>query len=88
MILSNDLVGAVTVPPSRIQPGDTIASVNRLVGQPFTVHSVGPIEILRWGEPVQVWFITGYTGHRGNRPPNVKTVCVPGQHWYLLRRTK
>ncbi len=79
------LAGAVSVPPSRLQPGDTIASTTTY--RSLVVEQVEPIEISYFGRPVAVWWIKGSDDAPQPRARHsVILVCVPRKQWYLLRR--
>lgn len=75
--------GAKTISPGFMQPGDVVARVDDagLNPQSFTVEQVQAILIPYHRQMVEVWWIKGY-----GQGKTIKTVCVPRQHWYLIKR--
>ena len=79
-VTNDHLVGAITVPPSRLRQGDMVADMDR--SRSFTIEGLPePITIFYHGRKEPVWLIKGRTFGA-----TVRIVCTPRQHWYLLRR--
>lgn len=79
-VTNDQLIGAVSVPPSRLQPGDTVADIGRTTM--IRIDHIEPIKINYRDYSVPVWLIKGHSDFLRE----FRTVCVPRQNWYLLRR--
>jgi hypothetical protein len=85
MLTLDNYIGSRTVPPSRLEPGDVVADLH---GQyALMIDEVEPIEINYRSGRVPVWWIRGHKTDPSRHYSTVITVCIPRQHWYLLKRS-
>jgi hypothetical protein len=84
--------GQRMIVPSKIQPGDVISATSEqgFHDLKLMVDSIEPTTIRYGSSMVPVWWIKGTgmgTGMtEGWIGGSVRTVCIPGQQWYLHSR--
>jgi hypothetical protein len=86
MSFNDRLIGAFTVQPNRLAPGDVIADMEGR--RAIRIDQIKPILINCHGHETPVWWIKG-TQDRDDGWFNIPviTVCVPRQPWYRLARS-
>ncbi len=87
--MSSPVIGARTVTPSQMEPGDVVSDIDG--SYRIMVDEIKSIRIQYGRSRVPVWWIKGVSmswGESANLPSThkIQTVCLPGQAWYLLRR--
>jgi hypothetical protein len=86
MLTLDSYIGSRTVLPSRLGPGDVVADLQGEFA--LMVDEIEPIMISYKSGPVPVWWVRGHKVNPAGHYATVITVCIPRQHWYLLKQSQ